>query len=371
MLSDRSIKAIKPTSKHQFVADGSGLYLRVQPTGTKTWVYRSRLGGKARWVSLGNYPKLTLLDARRKALDLAGSELPENVTFGFAYDEYFKRVASKQYERSDIVAQRVEANLLPSLRNRNIASITRAELTSLLHLIVDRGSPVMANRTLTDVKHIFEYAVSRGWLRENPADRIARKIVGGKEMSRDVALTFEAIETFLYSLLNDLHGKRGMAYTTAAALYLCLLTGQRASEVLALMRRSKPEEKQFEFLPSETKMRRVHKIQLSRQARAVIRLLRGTPPPNDHRVLSHALRRLEAGFTPHDLRRTMATRLSDLGITPHVIEKMLDHQMTGVMAIYNRAEYAYECAEAWRLWGRKVAELRRSAARRVVTERTG
>ncbi len=47
-------------------------------------------------------------------------------------------------------------------------------------------------------------------------------------------------------------------------------------------------------------------------------------------------------YTPHDLRRTMATRLSDLGVMPHVIEKMLNHQMEGVMAVYNRAEYLEE-----------------------------
>lgn len=368
MLTDRFIKALRPTSKHQFVADGNGLYLRVQPTGTKTWVYRSRLGGKARWLSLGNYPTLSLLDARRKALELAGSELPENVTFEFAYAEYFKRVASTQYTRPDIVEQRVKANLLPNLRTRALSGITRAELTSLLHTIVDRGAPVMANRTLTDAKHIFNYAVSRGWLNENPAERITRKIVGGKEKPRDVVLSFEAIQSFLKALYEETRGPWGMTVPTAGALYLCLLTGQRASEVLWLVE-NWAGEKMITLPAKITKISRTHKIQLSVQAIVALRFLRGQPVPKDHRVLSHALRRIDAGFTPHDLRRTMATRLSDLGVAPHVIEKMLNHQMTGVMAVYNRAEYLPERAAAWALWGRKIAGLRR-AARRELSERT-
>lgn len=361
MLSDRAIRALKPASKHQFIADGNGLYLRVQPTGAKTWMYRSRVGGTARWITIGNYPTLSLLNARRKVLDLAGSQLPENVTFEFAYDEYFKRIASR-YERPEIIEQRVKANLLPSLRTRALGGITRAELTSVLHAIVDRGSPVMANRTLADVKHIFEYAVSRGWLNENPAERITRKIIGGKEGSRDVTLSFDAIQAFLKLLLEDFHGKRGMHVTTVAGLYLCLLTGQRASEVLWVISNWAGE--RLITVPC-TKMNRPHKIHLSRQARATIRLLSGTKPPNDHRVMSHALRRLSAEFTPHDLRRTMATRLSDLGVAPHVIEKMLNHQMTGVMAVYNRAEYLDEREAAWVLWGRKIAELRRAARRQI------
>jgi integrase len=64
-------------------------------------------------------------------------------------------------------------------------------------------------------------------------------------------------------------------------------------------------------------------------------------------------------FTPHDLRRTFATRLSDLGVAPHVIEKLLNHKMPGVMAVYNRADYWPERVAAMEMWCKKVGELRR------------
>jgi integrase len=62
-------------------------------------------------------------------------------------------------------------------------------------------------------------------------------------------------------------------------------------------------------------------------------------------------------WTPHDLRRTFSTRLGDLGVAPHVIERMLNHTAEGVAAIYNRAELLEERIAATRLWAAKLAEI--------------
>lgn len=64
-----------------------------------------------------------------------------------------------------------------------------------------------------------------------------------------------------------------------------------------------------------------------------------------------------AKFRPHDLRRTVVTRLSDLGVAPHVIEKLVNHKMAGVMGIYNRSEYLSEREEAIELWDRYLQDL--------------
>ena len=56
-------------------------------------------------------------------------------------------------------------------------------------------------------------------------------------------------------------------------------------------------------------------------------------------------------FTPHDLRRSFVTRLNDLRVAPYVVEKLVNHTLQGVMAIYNRAEYARERYRATQLWG--------------------
>jgi len=89
-----------------------------------------------------------------------------------------------------------------------------------------------------------------------------------------------------------------------------------------------------------------------------------TPAPIERRTVTRALdRMLKSGalrmphFTPHDLRRTVRSRLSDLGVLPHVAEKILAHRLGGVLQIYDRAEYLPERAAAMAAWGRKVREL--------------
>lgn len=69
------------------------------------------------------------------------------------------------------------------------------------------------------------------------------------------------------------------------------------------------------------------------------------------------LKRLGVGWTPHDLRRTFATRMAKAGVAPHVVEKMLNHSMQGVMKIYNRHDYAQERIEAAKLWTVKDGKL--------------
>ena len=58
----------------------------------------------------------------------------------------------------------------------------------------------------------------------------------------------------------------------------------------------------------------------------------------------------QGAFTPHDLRRTFATRLNELKVGPHIVEKILNHKMSGVMAVYNQADYQDERVAAMQLW---------------------
>jgi integrase len=62
-------------------------------------------------------------------------------------------------------------------------------------------------------------------------------------------------------------------------------------------------------------------------------------------------------WTPHDLRRTFSTRLGDLGVAPHVIEKLLNHTAEGMAAIYNRAELLEERIAATKLWAAELARI--------------
>lgn len=348
-LTDRQIRGIKPTQTHKYYPDGDGLYLRVTKTGTKTFYKRTQDGGKTRWLMLGHYPEISLLEARTRLTEL--TEVSTVATVESVYKLFDKAFLSK-YKRPEVSRSRFNLDILPKLGSKPIASVTRLDISGVLAKIVERGSPVSANRTLADLKHLFQFAWERGYVAVDPTQGITRKSVGGKESPRSVVANVEDVLA-LRERLGKLH------LTSMAAIYLCLLTGQRASEVLWLMANATPRTTWIE-LP-DSKNGKPHKVYLSIQVRAALKLLDGLPPPKDHRVLSHALRRLGATFTPHDLRRTFATELSSLGVMPHVIEKCLNHSMEGVMAVYNHAEYLPERMAAWSLWGRHVAQKRRAS----------
>jgi integrase len=354
MLSDRQIKLAKPTDKHQFIADGHGLYLRIHPSGKKQFVYRTRVGGTAKWIPLGDYPQIALSSAREKVR--AGIT---NDTVNDVYKLFRKSFLSK-YKRPEISESRFNLDVLPMIGGMRIMDVTKRHISEVLQRAIDRNAPVAANRTLADIQHLFQFAFERGYVGENPCQGVTRRAAGGKEKPRDVALSFSEIEDFLSILHQQVVGKRGMNVTTAAALYLALLTALRGNEVLQLMR-GYVGGSQFEV---DTKTGKKHTVYLSIQARAVLKLTNGLPLPADVRVLSHATRRLQCKFTPHDLRRTLATRLSDLGVMPHVIEKLLGHEMQGVMAVYNRSDYMLDRISAMNLWGREIAKMRRKNTRR-------
>lgn len=355
MLTDRSIKNIKPTSKHQFIADGSGLYLRVHPSGKKQFLYRSRVGGKASWVPLGDYPTMSLLDARN-ACSAQGAQKLE-FTLSNLFDDFYKHVTT-QYKNPEAVKSKFDLNIRPLLGSKRVSEVSRADVSDALQKIIDRGAPVMANRVLADMKHMFNFGVSRGVLDSNPLAVMTRKNVGGRERPRERALSNDEISDFIKMLKTS-----GMDVKTKTGLILVLLTGQRSGEVVGI-KKSEIHGAWWHIPADRTKANRAHKVYLNIQARAILKHVIGlfgdSPLDIDPRTMAKALRRKQVDFTPHDLRRTLATRLSDLGVMPHVIEKMLNHQMEGVMAVYNRAEYLQERKEAWQLWGRHISAIRRS-----------
>lgn len=353
-LTDREIRNTKPAEKDLFLADGGGLYLRVRPTGSKTFLFKSQRG-KTRWVTLGRYPELGLADARKKAAALSGTALPEKKTFAEVWQAFYTH-KTRELKRPDAIRQQVEFNLLPSLGAKQLLSIKRADVTAVLDEVVRRGSPVSANRCLTYVKQILQYAVDKGWVESNVMTAVRARSVGGTEKARERALSEAEIHELLQWLVI---GKA--AASTRCTLALLLLTGQRVGEVAGIG--SADVRGCWWHLPAErTKSKRDHKVYLSPQARMVLRHLPAQRPTAY--ALGQALERFAKAkgiphFTPHDLRRTMATRLSEHGVAPHVIEKMLNHQMEGVMAVYNHAEYLPERKAAWRLWGRLLSAWRK------------
>lgn len=355
MLTDRYIKNAKP-GLH---ADEGGLYLQVHASGTKAFVHRSQGGGKQVKKVIGHYPEMGLAEARAviKRWKSGGAVL----TVREAWDRYYAHLA-KHYADPEQTRRMFDKDVLPSCETKPVALMQKAEWTALVQAVVDRGSRVMANRLLSQIRLFLEYCEDQGWISDNFLVAAKRKNFGGKEVAGERNLSFEEIEAFLTLLVSDSHNtEKG----TRWALYNCLITGQRSSEVLGFQMPKKDK-----FLTGDVKLTtdgpKKYKVPLTPHVRAALKFFDLEERPKDHRVLSHALRRLEQTFTPHNFRHTLSSRLADMKVSPHVTEKMLNHKMTGVMAIYNRADYWPERVEAQLLWGRKIASIRRKvlAARR-------
>jgi integrase len=361
MLTDRQIKTHPHVDKDVFLADRDGLYLRVRPSGAKTFVYRrqARSGARttSRWVTLGKYPAMTLLEARRRTLELAGSALPDSRTVAQAWEEYDRRVVST-FKSAWHVRQRINANLIPRLGQVQVSQVTRAQLSQLLQDVVDRGAQVQANRLLTSMKQLFGYCEQRGWRKDNPLENVKRRMVGGEEEPRKRVLAMDEIGSWWWAFSR--HERTHVR--TKLALGVVLLTGQRGAEVCA-MERGDIDGRWWRI--DRNKSDREHQAFLNPQARRLLEcafeLFGDAPFGYKPGILAKAVLRRGADWTPHDLRRTMSTHLAETGTPPHVVEKMLNHALPGVAGVYNRATYADETRRAWIKWGRMVAAARKKA----------
>lgn len=356
-LTDTRVRRTRPTERDQFLADGQGLYLRIRPNGRRVWVLKSQRGGRTQWTTLGTYPALSLAEARQAA-EQQRRTVATPATTQAVWAQYHAHL-TRTTKRPDIVAQQVEANLLPRVGALPITRVTRRQIAAAVQAVADRGALTSARRTLTYAKQLWRYALSQGYVHTDVTADMRGVEFGGRERSRERFLDTEELRTFVRWL------RHAQGTPTQLALALLLLTGQRASEVIQFH----PEQVRHRWwtIPATaTKQRRVQRVYLSPPAWAVVRWARRTHPQTPFACslygLAQATRRFAQReqlppFTPHDLRRTMSTHLAELGAAPHVVEHMLGHRLTGVLAAYNWSTYDAERQAAWRLWGTFLRSL--------------
>lgn len=372
-------------------------------TGSKTYLVRYRANGTHRRLKLGRHPALGLASAREKARKaLADAQAgvdpalerkrrrSRDVTFEALAREVLDAKATRTRTSTREERERMlEKDLLTAWGRRPVASISRRDVVELVEGIVDRGSPVAANRTLRLVQLIFNEGLRRGFptLEANPAHMMPPP---GEESSRTRFLTREEIRAVWKALDPE-------SEHTAALFRLALLTAQRMGAVAAL-RWSDVDAANVWRIPAETfKGRRPHLVPLSEEALAVLeplRTLAGTedyvfPGRTDGKVphmssWNPALRRIRTRtdeknvphWTAHDFRttfRTHATRPLEpdhpkdpagLGIVPTIADAVLGHKEQSVgFEHYTGEPERYRLAEkreALRRWGAWITETVRA-----------
>jgi integrase len=357
--------------------------------GAMSWVAMYRHEGRLRRLTLGAYPALPLADARRQAKaalrsaamghDPAGEKQQDRKaeTFGQIAESYIELYAKRSKRSWKEDRRALDRDLLPRFKNRKAASITRRELRTLLREIVNRGAPVLANRTLEIMRRIYNWALEEETegLEVNP---FAGMHPIGEEKPRDRVLSDEELPKVWNAVAQE-------KPSVAARYRLALLLGQRPGEHRRMRWQDLDLETAWWTLPGEfTKNQRTHRVPLTQPAVAILREIKsGSPHPIwvfpsatvDGPVRSNTKQseriRTAAGvhFTPHDLRRTVGTNITGLGFSRFIMHRILNHTESGVGIVYDLYEYDREKRQALEAWATRLEEIvtgRRAEDRKVV-----
>jgi integrase len=396
-LTSRTVETIQPGAERAEIADAHlpGLYLLVQPTGAKSWAVRYRSGGRTRKHTLGPYPAVDLKSARSLAAkamrtvaegrDPGREKLQERTARPDTVEAVAREFIERHCKRANRPRTAIETSrlltlhVLPRWRGRLIRDITRRDVLELLDRLVDGGKPIAANRTLSAVRKMFNWAIARDIINASPCAGVKPPTA---ERSRDRVLTDDELRN-VWRAAGQIGGPFG------SLVHLLILTGQRRDEV-AQIEWSEIDLKArvWRLPPGRVKNAKGHEIPLSEPAIAILTALprigerfaltaNGDVPSSGY---SKGKRRLDAllpaempPWRLHDLRRTCASGMARLGINLPVIEKVLNHasgSFAGIVGVYQKHGFFDEKRAALDAWGSFVADLVSDRPRRNVVRLT-
>ncbi|WP_449369714.1 tyrosine-type recombinase/integrase [Thiomonas sp.] len=416
-LSDTAVRQAKPTDKPRKLPDEKGLYLLVTVSGGKLWRYDYRFQGKRKTLALGQYPDVSLTEARkrhaaaremlaadppidpaeakqqRKAERRADAEIAALVSEGKALPGTFEAVARQWIERihADKVSAghaertliRFEKDAFPWIGSRPLNSITAPELLSVIRRVEDRGAIETAHRLKDAAGQVFRYGVAQGLCERNPAAdlRDALKPV----QTRHHAAIIEPLA--LGKLLRDMEGYSGH-YVTRIALNLSPLLLLRPGELRHLEWGWIDEDAAIITIPAEAMKRSKadkangppHIVPLAAQSLALLRelhpytgssrfvfpALTSRLRPMSENTVRSALRRLgyaNDDMTPHGFRATARTLAAErLGVAAEVIEAQLAHAVPDALGrAYNRTQFLEQRQQMMQAWADYLDKLKTGA----------
>ena len=403
-----------------FLGDGNGLYLRIRPGGTRVWLVDYVVNGKRRKVNIGNYdPKanaaetidqlvgggpLSLAQARyvaaawkamrrdgrdpvaeqreaKETVDAATATKAAEPTLREVVERFMvQHIHGKKSSRA--IRYRFD-RLVAIMGDVRIRDVTRRDVIGALETIAvgkrkGRTAKQLAGEILITAKRLWRFAESREWVADSCIERLTRADFDAKPKRREVALRLDELVE-VWRALGD--PKRCKADpVTVSAMRLLILTGQRECEVTGSTWTEFDLAAGLWRIPAgRTKCGRAHLVHLAPQALTILQSLRPLTGSKRHvfasplregqpiwgRSVNNALlsmfkRGLLPNVTPchvHDFRRTLISRLPDLGVEAFIGHKVANHRLPGVLGIYNHAEYLPQREAALRQWAERIESL--------------
>jgi integrase len=394
-LTELQIKGEKPAEKSKRLSDAHGLYLLLNPDGSRWWRMDYRFAGKRKTLSLGTYPDVSLKDARAKLEDARG-DIRRGVdpsekrratktsgkganSFETIAREWFTKFKSSWVDaHSDRILRRLERDVFPWIGEQDIATIKVQVLLTVLRRIENRGAVETAHRALQNCSQIFRYAVATGRAeRDITAD--LRGAIPPSKAKNHAAITEPEL---IGALLRVMDGYEG-GLITRAALRLAPLVFVRPGE----LRHAKWADidlkaAEWRFVSSKTKQ--PHLVPLSSQAVTILKDLQPLTAESEYvfpsarsfrRAMSAnavlaALRRMGYGnedMTGHGFRAMARTVLDEvLGQRVDWIEHQLAHAVKDANGrAYNRTAHLPQRREMMQVWADYLDGLRESATQKI------
>jgi integrase len=375
-----------------------GFGFRIRAGGKRTWIAQYRIGNKQRRLTLGSLEKLDPDQARKAARavlarvelghDPQGEKIEGRVqaaqTLGAIVDRYLAFARGRLRPRSYEEVERHFAQHWAPLKALALARITRVNIATRISAIGEQRGRFAANRARASLSTLFTWAMREGLVEANPVIGTNKAI---DERSRDRVLADDELVEIWNASRDDDYGR---------IVRLLILTGQRREEVGAMAwNEINLTNSQWSLPGARTKNRLPHDVPLSDAAAAI---LLSTPPlvrrdlifgtgsggfsgwsrakaALDARIkkarFEHLGKRAEeiSPWRVHDIRRTVATGMANIGVQPHIIEATLNHisgHKAGVAGIYNRAIYAAEKRAALERWADHLQSLIEGAEPHII-----
>ena len=386
MLTDVKIRNLKPKEKLYRVADTHGLTIEINPNGSKLWRHRFRFKNKATMMSLGNYPEVSLLDARqhrdsnkqliKKGINPVKERLVDNNSKKTFYDMFNAWIDNKKDELSDDYVedtiQRANNYLFPEIGKLPIEDIKSPDMRNLLLKIQEKGLLDTLRKVKGIANGVFSYSVGMGLISVNPVRDLPNDIFKKQPKNHYATLTNPKDISWLLNKLDKHKGSNEVNTALIMAPHVFL----RPSELTGLLWQEIDFEAKLIRIGSERmKMNKSHIVPMSNQvfdilwglnknnveSKFVFPTSRDKTKSISTSALRVALRSLgikKEDFTTHGFRHMASTRLNELGYRGDLIEIQLAHtQSNKVRAAYNHAEHLQERKAMMQDWSNYLDKL--------------